>query len=75
MSQPSAASFPSAFTEALTWLLTTYLAGQTIRGEEGFNFAGACNKFYKEALDKAKKRDCTQAYTARRHMPNGVLVR
>ncbi len=72
---PPASSFPSAFTEALTWLLTTYLAGQTIRGEEGFNFAGACNKFFQQALAEAKKLDCTQAYTARRHVPNGVRVR
>lgn len=75
ITMPSASTFPSAFTEALTWLLTTYLAGQTIRGEEGFNFAGACNKFFQQALAQAKKLDCTQAYTARRHIPNGVLVR
>ncbi len=72
---PPASTFSSAFTEALTWLLTTYLAGQTIRGEEGFNFAGACNKYYQQALAEAKKLDCTQAYAARQHIPNGVRVR
>ncbi len=75
MADPSAATFPAAFTEALSWLLASYLAGQTIRGEEGFNFVSACGKFYQLALSEAKRRDCTQRYSARRHTPNGVIVR
>ncbi len=51
--------FSPSFTDALSWLLAAYVAGQRIKGSEGANYAKTCQQQYQMALSTAKTMDAS----------------
>ena len=58
--------FSPSFTDALAWLLASYVAGQRIKGSEGANYAKNCQQQYQMALSTAKTMDASMT---RIHLP------
>lgn len=56
-SEVSEALFSPGFTDALAWLLASYVAGERIKGKEGASFARDCQQQYAAALSRAKTLD------------------
>lgn len=72
---PAPSFFTDSFVDALAWLLASYLAGQAVRGDSGFNYTGYCYKYYLTALDAATRQDSTQTRKYTRHVPEGIRSR
>ena len=62
----SEALFSPSFSDALAWLLATYIAGERIKGKEGASFAQTCQQRYLQALTQAKTLDASMMQV---HMP------
>lgn len=67
--------FPPMFTEALTWLLASYLAGSVIKGTEGIQAASAAYKSYLYALAQAQVIDANQVQYNPQVRPEWIRAR
>lgn len=65
-SDTTEALFSPSFTDALSWLLAAYLAGERIKSKEGASFAQSCQQQYERALSLAKTMDASMT---RIHLP------
>lgn len=75
LSEPKPSLFPSLFSDALSWLLASYLAGLTIRSNPSVQYAQLCNQQFQLALDRATKWDARQRSVHKRHLPPWILRR
>lgn len=67
--------FPHLFTDALSWLLASYLAGAIIKGESGMKVAEACYKRFAVALSLARHIDSNQRSLTPEHTPSWIGAR
>lgn len=75
VSDPPVSFFSAAFTDALAWLLASYLAGLTIRGETSFNFCAMCQRQYEATVAKAAAQDARQVKVRPKVLPFSVRGR
>ena len=68
INDPPVGAFSATFVDALSWLLAGYLAGQKIRGETAFNYAGMCNKYFQVSVGMALKQDAKLTRVRPRHV-------
>lgn len=69
------AKFSALFTEALTWLLASKLAGPVLKGETGAAAAQAATKTFNYWLDKAKDTDADSRRVRPAHQVPWLSVR
>lgn len=74
------ATFPPLFTEALAWLLASYLAGPIIKGTEGMRVSGEAMKMAMSYVSQARVEDANQRTRASvrrdtRHSPSWISNR
>lgn len=70
------ARFPAAFTDALTWLLASMLAGPLLKGEMGAAAARRClDYFYTVKLPQARNIDATQRHNKPEHQAPWMAAR
>lgn len=67
--------FPPLFTEALTWLLASYLAGPVIKGDSGAAMARSCLQSFAIPFSTAKVSDANQQRTKPEHVPSWIAGR
>ncbi|MEJ3621049.1 hypothetical protein [Brachymonas wangyanguii] len=67
--------FPPAFTDALVWLLASYLAGPVIKGDAGAQMASVCLKAFQSVYAAATVSDSNQQRPARDHVPGWIQAR
>lgn len=66
---------PPIFTDALAWLLASYLAGPVMRGDTGVQVANAMYKIHVTVLAQAKQADANQRQHKRVYAPAGLRAR
>jgi hypothetical protein len=69
------ANFPPLFVDALAWLLASYLAGATIKGDKGAQMAKVCMQSFLLAHSYAATSDANQRKTDLRHEPRSLTGR
>ncbi len=74
-SEPLPAQFTGLFTDALAWLLASYLTGETIRGDSAFAYTQKCQQQFQIALSTAMKQDARQVHTTPRHVAPWIAGR
>lgn len=62
--------FPPLFTDALSWLLASYLAGPVLKGDAGVSAGNACWRTFQTMFGKATSSDAAQ----RRQQPNQQVI-
>lgn len=67
--------FQPAFVQALTWLLSSYLAGPVLKGAEGMKMAMQCLQIHRQALSVATASDAAQRKIMLNHRPEFISVR
>jgi len=67
--------FSPGFTEALSWLLASYLAGPLLKGENGANMAQMTAQQYRLALSMAEVTDANQRQVELDHEPTWISKR
>lgn len=75
MNNPPESFFSATFSDALAWLLASYLAGLTIRGETSFNYMTMCYRQYEATLKLAAQQDSSQTKMRIRRIPYAVRSR
>lgn len=73
--EPRASQFTGLFTDALAWLLASYLAGETIRDSSGHSFAQNCLKSYQGTISMAMQQDARQTHTKPRPVASWIARR
>lgn len=68
-SEPKPSQFSGLFTDALSWLLAAYLAGETIRGDSAFNYHQNCMKQFQMVVASAIEKDARQTHAPFHHIP------
>lgn len=66
--EPKTNQFSGLFTDAIAWLLASYLAGETIRGDSAFAYSNNCFKMYQLVMSKAVRQDATQTHVRTKHL-------
>lgn len=74
-SEPMASQFTGLFTDALAWLLASYLCGETIRDSSGHSFAQNCLKSYQGTISMAMQQDARQTHTKPRPLAPWIARR
>ena len=74
-SDPKPSQFTGLFTDALAWLLGSYLAGETIRGDSASQYVTNCMKMYQTLLLTAQRQDARQTERKPRHVPSWIARR
>lgn len=74
-SNPNPSQFTGLFTDALSWLLASYLAGETIRGDSGHSYANNCMKMFQTLAMTAMQQDARQVETRKRRVPSWIARR
>ena len=64
--------FPAIFSDCLSWLLASMLAGPVIRSASGMSASVNCMKFYEDAYQKAILEDQEQKQRPIRFVPLGL---
>jgi len=67
--------FSPLFTDALAWLLASYLAGPVIKGDTGMKVGQACYATFRIAEAQAKTSDANQRHVEPRHQPDWMRAR
>ncbi|SNR73791.1 hypothetical protein SAMN05192560_0781 [Methylobacillus rhizosphaerae] len=67
--------FPPLFTDALAWLLASYLAGPIIKGAEGASMAQKCYQSFMLILGQARTSEANQVQKDIRHIPDWMAAR
>jgi hypothetical protein len=67
-----ASQFPAIFTDALAWLLASYLAGPIIKGDAGAGMARACLQAFQTTLASAMALDANQRHVEPTHTPGWI---
>jgi hypothetical protein len=67
--------FSSLFTDALGWLLASYLAGPIIKGDAGAATGQACFKTFLGQLTNATGSDARQRHVVDDYVPAGIRAR
>ena len=75
MSDPKPSQFTGLFTDALAWLLASYLAGETIRGDSAFSYLQNCQKMYQQTIALAAKKDANLTHVKTRVIAPWILRR
>lgn len=68
-------AFPASFVTALSWKLSSMLAGAIIRGTEGAKMVQSCEQMYMLTLDQAKGLDAKQSRKWEEAIPPWIRVR
>ena len=69
------ANFTEGFTSALAWYLASTLAGQRIKGREGYTMAQNLMQRYEVAMAEAKRLDASQQHKRMPFIPKQIEVR
>lgn len=64
--------FSGLFVEAVSWLLASYLAGETIRGDSAFKYVNDCQRQFTQFLSLARERDARDVRRDVRHVPTWI---
>lgn len=64
--------YPALFTEALSWLLASMLAGAIVKDQSGQQLAANCMRFYEDAFQKAVSADAQQQRESIHFVPVGL---
>lgn len=67
--EPKPSQFTGLFTDALAWLLASYLSGETIRGDSAFAYTQNCQKQFQAVIATAMTQDAKQTNVFRKHLP------
>jgi len=67
--------FSPLFTDALAWLLASYLAGPVIKGDEGAAHARACLQGFNATFAQARLADANQRHVVPEHKPAWMAAR
>lgn len=73
--EPKSGQFTGLFTDALAWLLASYLAGETIRGDSAFAYAQKCQQQFLQALSLAMKQDAREVHAPRKYVAPWIARR
>ena len=75
MSDPKPSQFSGLFTDALAWLLASYLAGEIIRGDSAFSYLQNCQKVFQQTIALAVKKDANLTHVKHRFVAPWILRR
>lgn len=73
--EPKASQFTGLFVDGLAWLLASYLAGETIRGDSAFAYTQKCQQQFQVALSLAMKQDARQVHQPKKYMAPWIAMR
>lgn len=73
--EPKPGQFSGLFVDALSWLLASYLAGETIRGDSAFAYAQKCQQSFQMAVSLAMRQDARQVHQPKKHLAPWIAMR
>lgn len=73
--QDDTARYPPLFTDALAWLLASYLAGPVLKNQEGAAESKRCLQFYQASLSLAARSDAGQRKMPDDYVPAAIRAR
>nr|DAG54475.1 MAG TPA: tail tubular protein [Caudoviricetes sp.] len=74
-SEPKVAQFSGLFVDALAWLLASYLAGETIRGDSAFSYGTKCLQQFSQTVASAAQQDARLVHKQTRHVATWISRR
>lgn len=74
-SSPNPSQFTGLFVDSLAWLLASYLAGETIRGDSAHAYAQNCQKQFQVVVTSAMAQDARQNRVRVNHIPSWIQAR
>lgn len=74
-SEPKTPQFSGLFVDALAWLLASYLAGETIRGDSAFNYGTKCLQMFSQTMTTAAQQDARLVHKKARHAASWIRRR
>lgn len=69
------AKFTANFSDAVTWLLASYIAGPVLKGQVGEKAAARCYQAYLSTLDRAGAQEVNQSNIRRNYVPTAMAAR
>lgn len=67
--------FSATFTDALAWLLASFIAGELIKANEGISVAQSCYKAYQSALSVCIRKDANQQLRRKKYISPWIRAR